>query len=342
MLLSSNSGRGAVLAVSLAVSGCQCGPVPCKTEPRGTGLEEEVCIPGGSFRMGHAKLPKPEIPDPPPPYVSMPRNDWAPEHTVTLSPFFIDKYEVTWGRYRQCVQAGRCGTSGPNRGLGTREAFNDPAYDNYPATGLMWSEAADFCTWVGKRLPTEAEWERTARGPKGFDYPWGNEAPPLELWDSEIGYRLGSGLDAGIATAPPPVGTHIQDMSAEGVRDLFASVREWVADYYDPFYYQKSPERDPQGPSEPVFISVPHEYDPVNKISAAGGRVTRGNNWGAQGGRDWNQAEPAWFRDNSGPNANAAGFRCVRDDRRMVEAPLNGAWLYRNVRWEWDSPGGRR
>lgn len=316
--------RLAAMAIAISISGCQCGPIPCETDSQGEGLTAEVCIPGGAFEMGHEKLPRPE---PVSGYTSMPRNDWAPVHTVTLKPFHIDSHEVTWGRYRACVDAGRCSPESIERYPETTKALRDPALENFPVDKVTFADALTYCTWVGKRLPTEAEWERAARGAEKRDYPWGNTLPSPALLQSESSY-VGD-------HRPDPVGSHQEDVTPEGVSDLFASVSEWVLDYYDPFYYQNSPSDDPMGPDEPIFLRVPHEYGQGNWARAQGERVVRGVRSNPAGGRDWDidsRGAPVWFRAAHDPEFGF-GFRCARDDKPLGTPPAEGLWRYRNLSW---------
>ncbi|AKI99011.1 formylglycine-generating enzyme required for sulfatase activity [Archangium gephyra] len=308
--------RIVAIATVISISGCQCGPLPCETDSRGEGMTADVCIPGGSFEMGHEKLPLPKLREG---YTSMPRNDWAPAHTVTLKPFHIDSHEVTWGQYRACVEAGRCSTEALQRYPETRNALSDPAFENLPVDKVTFADALTYCTWVGKRLPTEAEWERAARGTNGRDYPWGNAPPSQELLETPVSY-VGS-------QRPGQVGSHPEDVTPEGVSDLFASVSEWVLDYYDPFYYQKSPSDDPMGPEAPVFLEEPHEYGQGNWVSSRGERAVRGSLPSRFGGDDWEDSRgaPAWFRGAEEPGFGN-GFRCARDDRPLEVPPAKGLW----------------
>lgn len=316
------------LLVVVALAGCQCGPEPCRTKPRGEGLEEEVCIPGGVFRMGHAKLPKPPA-EKLFPGVLMPQNDWWPEHEVKLSPYFIDKYEVTWGRYRQCVEAGVCKLDGIRQYqtmYGTLDAFNDLARQSQPAWSLYWKEALEYCLWAGKRLPTEAEWERAARGGRDYDFPWGNEPVTPEQ------NRLSDDEDVGAIEG---------DVTVEGVIGMFGGTSEWVSDWYDPYYYQRSPRENPQGPEGPVYVTVEHEYDWGFSYGANGEHIVRGEFRSHVGDETWDgiaKGSAAWMRDG---RPSTEGARCARDDRPFATPPPSGAWPYRNVQWR-PIPGGGR
>jgi len=117
-----------------------------------------VAVPAGPFTMG----------------VDGPDN---PQHTVTLSDFWIYSTKVTDQQYANCVQAGGCTTPDKN----DHPSFNDPAGANNPVVGVTYDQASAYCTFVHGRLPTEAEWEKTARGPNANIYPWGNGAPSCDL-----------------------------------------------------------------------------------------------------------------------------------------------------------------
>ncbi len=113
-----------------------------------------VAVPGGPFTMGHGGSDN-------------------PEHTVTLSDFWIYQAKVTNQEYALCVQAGKCSAPDPVDDF----TFNDLTHANDPAVGVTWAQASDYCTFVHGQLPTEAQWEKTARGPDGNLYPWGENAP---------------------------------------------------------------------------------------------------------------------------------------------------------------------
>ncbi|MHB8879665.1 MAG: formylglycine-generating enzyme family protein, partial [Myxococcaceae bacterium] len=293
--------------------------------------------------MGHEKLPKPPWTDEDRAsgrWIEMPINDWYPPHEVFLSPFYLDKYEVTNGQYKACVEAGICKLLS----LGSVVAWNayqDPAHANRPIDHLDFEQAVTYCLWSGKRLPTEAEWERAARGPKGFDYPWGNDPPGARFDGIPQSYNAYNIPTVGIEM-PPEVGTTPLDVSAEGVHDLYTSVQEHLSDWYHPFYYEISPRENPKGPAQGVKLTVPHEYNEGNTVdsspdwrAARGARVdlvAGGNGW------DFEQlGRPVWFRG-SGHN-KVVGIRCARDDSPPGTPPPNGIWEYRDLKWR-SVPGG--
>jgi iron(II)-dependent oxidoreductase len=176
------------------------GPIP-QIAPEETALNsplrpdvgEMVTIPAGEFTMGSEKPGAPQ------------------QRTVDLPSFQIDKYETTVAQYR--VFAEETGHPEP------RGAFSDDTAD-YPVANVTWEDAQAYCEWAGKRLPTEAEWEKAARGTEGFAYPWGDE------WDSELANTRESGI-GGVK----PVGSFPEGTSPYGVHDMAGNVWEWVEDW---------------------------------------------------------------------------------------------------------------
>jgi formylglycine-generating enzyme len=158
---------------------------------------------------------------------------------VFLSDFWIDRTEVTVGRYRQCVAAGRC-REPPYAAGGKR--FDRP---DFPVVLVTWSDADTFCTWAGGRLPTEAEWERAARGLAGRRYPWGNVYNPTLSNHGKLAYDE-IDADDGFAELAP-VGSYPDGRTPDGIADLAGNVEEWVADWFQD--YPKTSESNPRGPS---------------------------------------------------------------------------------------------
>ena len=186
--------------------------------------EGMVVIPAGEFWMGAEDG----------------LQDARPLHQVYLGSYWIDQYEVTNALYRRCVEGGGC--TPPK----DRQAFDDPQRMQHPVTNITWGQARSYCQWQGKRLPTEAEWEKAARGTDGRRYPWGNDG---EVVKSRV--RNGE-FKAGIS-GPELVGRQTATVSPYGVFDLIGSVSQWVKDWYAEDFYQASPARDPQGPLRGSF-----------------------------------------------------------------------------------------
>ena len=169
--------------------------------------------------------------------------DEYPNHEVILSPYYIDLYEVTNGRYLEFIgETAHRKPHHPSRadrniwegGLVPEEALDRPVIN------VDWYDAQAYCQWAGKRLPTEAEWAKAARGDDERRFPWGHVEPT----DKHLNY---SQAWIGIKTLMP-VGSYEAGKSPYGLYDVAGNVWEWVADWYDPEYYGKSPANDPLGP----------------------------------------------------------------------------------------------
>jgi formylglycine-generating enzyme required for sulfatase activity len=164
--------------------------------------------------------------------------DERPAHRVFVAEFAIDRDEVTREKYAACVRAGACAAPSP---------ANDGDADAAVAvTGVRWIDADAYCRFAGKRLPTEAEWEKAARGTDGRAYPWGNDP---DCARANFGNFEGEGRcprNPGRVVAP---GRYPSGASPYGARDLAGNVWEWTADWYAPDYYARSPARDPRGPA---------------------------------------------------------------------------------------------
>jgi len=175
--------------------------------------------------------------------------DEGPEHKVYLNAFWIDQTEVTVGQYRMCVEAGVC--AHPQQGVHhmrnssemRRSYYDNEEYFNFPVIFVNWSQAKTYCEWAGRRLPTEAEWEKAARGTDERLYPWGNEEPNPGLlnYDGNIGDTT-------------QVGSYPAGASPYGALDMAGNVWEWVQDWYDEEYYMQSPKRNPMGPETGLFF----------------------------------------------------------------------------------------
>lgn len=220
-----------------------------KDSPPGPAAQGDmVLIPAGPFEMG----------------LSEGKQDFSPERRVYLDAFYIDRHEVTNAEYERFDASHR------------RDRSSD--CDDCPVTNVSFSDAAAYAQWAGKRLPTEAEWEKAARGPDGFLYGYGSA------------YRKDTArLQADNAVR---VGAHLPN--GYGVFDMLGNVWEWCADYWDKRYYRQSPERNPQGPSR------------------GPGRVIRGGSY--KNGSEVHLATRSWSRP--GYRYRSIGFRCARDGPR--------------------------
>lgn len=168
--------------------------------------------------------------------------DEQPPREIFLDAFQIDRYEVTNYQYGQFVAAtGHRKAGPPSRYAKNVGKMSGP---NQPVVYVSWEDARDYCRWKGRRLPTEAEWEKAMRGPDGRLWPWGN----MERPDGANWARVNDGHDV---TAP--VGTFAGDFSPYGVRDGAGNVMEWVEDWYAEDYYRQSPDRNPPSPDYGVY-----------------------------------------------------------------------------------------
>jgi eukaryotic-like serine/threonine-protein kinase len=170
--------------------------------------------------------------------------DEKPQHRVYLDTFGMDRTEVTNAMFAKCVAAGACHERRYSPylwGVASRthpDYFGNPAYASYPVIMLDGDEAAAYCRWAGRRLPTEAEWEKAARGTDARPYPWGTAEP-----DCRRANFFGCAQDT-VEVAALPDGA-----SPYGALNMAGNVWEWTADWYAAGYYRQSPERNPSGPA---------------------------------------------------------------------------------------------
>ncbi|MBM3181059.1 MAG: formylglycine-generating enzyme family protein [Chloroflexi bacterium] len=178
----------------------------------------QVYVPEGEFLMGKGDAYK---------------NADSPQHAVFLDAFWIDKVEVSNAMYIKCMQAGFC-----TELVSDNIYYQNWVYRDHPITYVTWVQANEYCQWAGRRLPTEAEWEKAARGTDGRMYPWGDEAPNPRLANFS-----GSLIHEAVSVYRYPLGA-----SPYGALNMSGNAREWVADWYDLKYYLSSPRRNPAGP----------------------------------------------------------------------------------------------
>lgn len=237
-----------------------------------------VLIPEGSFRMGSDREDQEgltaEFGMRKPLYV-----DERPERIVFLPAYLIDRTEVTNAAYQKFVEAtDRPAPSHWRGGLSAEMA-------THPVVFVSWFDARDFCLWIGKRLPTEAEWEKAARGPKGLEFPWGPDYDPTAANTGDAGIEGTS-----------PVGRFPKGNSPYGVDDLVGNVMEWVEDWYEAY---------PGGPVD-------------NPLYGRQNKVVRGGSYGGQGGH---YALRVFYRSAFRQFAKPLerfpdiGFRCAADPR---------------------------
>ena len=189
-----------------------------------------IYVSAGNFLMGSADA------DP------NANTDEQPQHAVYLDAFWIDQTDVTNAMYAKCVQSGSCQQPSENSSYSRSSYYGNSEFDNYPVIWVSWHDATTYCKWAGRRLPTEAEWEKAARGTDGRIYPWGNGAPNSNL--------LNYNNNVGDTTE---VGSFVNGASPYGVLDMAGNVEQWVNDLYFASYYQSSPSMNPQGPDSGTY-----------------------------------------------------------------------------------------
>jgi formylglycine-generating enzyme required for sulfatase activity len=167
--------------------------------------------------------------------------DERPAHRVWLDGYSMDQYEVTTAQYAAFLAAQ------PRPAPWQWESVNLALHGDRPVIGVDWHDADAYCRWKGKRLPTEAEWEKAARGTDGRLYPWGNHVPTDKLANFALGARFS------YSQVLMPVQSHEAGKSPYGLFHMAGNVWEWVSDWYGANYYEHSPEKNPTGPEQGQF-----------------------------------------------------------------------------------------
>ena len=207
------------------------------------------------------------------------RGEEKPQNWIYLDAFWIDRTEITNAMYARCVALNFCPPPANNSSKTRLAYFSDAGYADYPVIYVSWEGAKAYCAWAGRDLPSEAQWEKAARGTGGFIYPWGNQPPDASLanFNNQVGDTT-------------PAGSYPRGASPYGALDMAGNVREWIADWYNQNYYAILPVANPLGP-------VSGEY-----------RVLRGGSWFSLGAavraasRSWNYPDLTH---------ESVGFRCA-------------------------------
>jgi formylglycine-generating enzyme required for sulfatase activity len=275
---------------------------------------EQVYVPAGGFLMGTTSADLDQTLQ----ECDNCSRDWFkdefPQHKVYLDAFWIDKTEVTNAMFTQFVaetsyqtDADKAGTAiifnllsedwkkikGANWQHPRGPTTDIDGLDNHPVVQMSHNDARAYCEWAGRRLPTEAEWEKAARGTDGRIYPWGNQPPAgnlLNFADRNLNIREGDNSEDDGYLFTAPVGSYPDGASPYGVLDMVGNVGEQVADWYSNTYYASSSARNPTGPSSGNYF------------------VIRGSSWSRAG---WHIRSVSRVTFTPEKRSNGVGFRCA-------------------------------
>ena len=263
---------------------------PTTGSTRSTNVDrmDQVYVPAGEFLMGSTDLEAkidigggrayPEI----------------PQHTVTLEGYWIDKYEVTNAQYALCVDAGVCEPPFVSNSNSYAKYYDNPKFSNYPVIWVSWFQAKGYCDWAGRRLPTEAEWEKASRGTGGQKYPWGNEPVSGErgnFCDKNCPRKIANAnYDDGYLELAP-VGSFPAGVSPYGAMDMSGNVSEWVSSLIQPYPYDATDGRE--------------------NLEAHGERAWRSSPWS---NGFWWMRSSVRYHSVPGYQRDVLGFRCASTD----------------------------
>lgn len=262
-----------IVAIAITVAGIS----PLVAADQRASDKDMVLIPKGEFTMG-----------------SNEHTD-EPKHSVVLDPYWIDKYEASNARYKEFMKA----TNHPAPAYWDDPRLNKP---NQPVVGVSWTDANAFCKWDGKRLPTEAEWERAAKGPTGDNhYPWGHT---LNTTKANYGQNVGRTM---------PVDSYPEGVSGYGIYNMAGNVFEWVDDWYQPTYYKQSVALNPKGAEQGYNFA---NQGPV--------KVLRGGSWLAPE-TSLHTSHRFWNQPDNNSYGVGLGFRCAKSAETVSDASIQKA-----------------
>jgi len=268
-------------------------PKPLSAPPaKGVDRCPEVFVPAGTFLRGSP--------------AGVGEKDEVPQRRLWLDNFYLDKHEVTTAQYAACTTTKACSAHHLQGDEGAGKAYSPNRYCNWrpgkgdaqPLNCVSWTQADFYCRWVGKRLPTEAEWEKAARGTDGRRFPWGNKRPnckrAIMLWGGVGGCKRDSTFTVGSLT---------KGDSPYGAKDMAGNVYEWVNDWYNAKYYATAPAFNPQGPK------------------SGQQRLVRGGSWYNYG--NYLRAAYRTRLPKGETRMIHVGFRCARDGPKATSRPTS-------------------